>query len=143
MKEKSLFIALLLLLCTTITYAQNDTSFKTITLTASRDTVFDKIIDYLQTTDMFIQSVDKQAGFIQAKVFLKDNKFLSAKLGEKRILNFFLRATANKTRVMLNIYSEYYYYGGNYNAYSEDKGVVKDASVYKDILSNLQTAIDQ
>ncbi|MET3112559.1 hypothetical protein AAKU52_000270 [Pedobacter sp. CG_S7] len=146
MKAKILLALLLLFICTTITFAQiiaNDKSFKTIMVTAGKDVAFDKTIDYLQAKDFFIQSVDKQAGFIQAKVFVKHKKILSAKVGERRTMNFILRPTGNNINVMLNIYSEGYFFSGASNGhYYEDKGIIDDAAVYQDILSGLQKALD-
>src|SRR5690554_6136320 len=92
MKIKLLFSTFILILCVTTGFSQTSTediSFKTITVSYEKDTAFDKTIDFLQASDFFIQSVDKQAGFIQATIFLKERKkLLSAKEGEKRTLNF-------------------------------------------------------
>lgn len=146
MKVKNLLAALLLSFCTTITFAQQGKSFKTITVNAVKDTAFDKIIDYLQAKDIFIESVDKQAGFIKGKTFLKYNKMLSAKAGERRTMSFILRPADNNTNVTLSIYSEVYKFGGNTSSrsyYYEDNGIMDDVAVYQDILSDLQQATSQ
>ncbi|CAM3773592.1 hypothetical protein MUGA111182_08755 [Mucilaginibacter galii] len=142
---KNLLIVLLLCFCTSATLAQNDKLFKTTTITLDKDAAFDKVIDYLTTKDIFIQSLDKQAGFIQGKVFIKNGSLLSTKAGEKRTMNFFLKQVGNQTQVTLNIYMEQYYFGGNSSSrsyYFEDKGIITDASVYREVLSSLQKAID-
>src|SRR5690554_5391955 len=121
---------------------QDDTSFKTIMVSSGKDAAFDDTIDYLQSQGFFIQSVDKQAGFIQAKVFLKEKKKpFSAKAGELRTLNFVLRPGDSGTKVVLNIYSEISYFGGdisNRTYYYEDNGIMDDKAVYRDILEGLQ-----
>ena len=119
-------------------------SSKSIAVNTGKEVAFDKTIDYLQTKDFFIQSVDKEAGFIQAKVFIKDRKLLSAKVGERRTMNFILRSQVNNTTITLTIYSEGYFFSGNSNGhYYEDKGIVADTSVYQGILSGLKQAVDQ
>src|SRR5690554_5059232 len=148
MKVKLVLSAFVLILCATAASTQTlteETSFKSITLGFKKDITFDKVIDYLQTSDFFIQSVDKQAGFIQATIFLKEKKkLLSAKEGEKRTLNFLLRPTEGGTRVVLNIYSETRYFGGDISSrtyYYEDNGIMDDEVVYREILNNLQKNI--
>lgn len=146
MKMKNLLIVFLLCLSTTVAFTQNNKSFKTITLTLGKDSTFDKVIDYLETKDVFIQSLDKQAGFIQGRIFVKNRNVLSAKVGEKRTMNFFLKQVGDQTKVTLSIYMEQYYFGGNSpnrSYYFEDKGIINDASVYQSILSELQKAIDR
>jgi hypothetical protein len=146
MKMKNLLLMLFLCLCTVVAFAQNNKSFKTITLTPGKDSTFDEVIDYLETKDVFIQSLDKQAGFIQGKVFIKNKNVLSVKAGEKRTMNFFLKQVGNQTQVTLSIYMEQYYFGGNSSSrsyYFEDKGIMTDASVYQGILSELQKAISR
>src|SRR5690554_221172 len=117
-------------------------SFKTITVSSGKDATFDHAIDYLQSQDFFVQSVDKQAGFIQAKKFLKGKKKLfSAKAGELRTLNFILRPGESGTKVVLNIYNEISHFGGdisNRTYYYEDNGIMNDEAVYRDILAGLQ-----
>jgi hypothetical protein len=143
---KNLLLMLFLCLCTVVAFGQNNKSFKTITLTLGIDSTFDEVIDYLETKDVFIQSLDKQAGFIQGKVFIKNKNVLSVKAGEKRTMNFFLKQVGNQTQVTLSIYMEQYYFGGNSSSrsyYFEDKGIMTDASVYQGILSELQKAINR
>lgn len=142
MRTKSLLVTGLLSLCTFLALAQTDKSFKKITVTASRDTTFDNVIDYLLDKGIFIHSVDKQAGFIHANVFMKDKKFFRAKLGDRRTMNFVIRAIDNHTNVMLNIFSEEYYVSNSVHFY-ENKEIVDDPAVYLDILNQLQKAIDQ
>ena len=146
MKIKNLLIVLLFCFSTSAAFAQNDKPFKTVLITLGKDSAFDKVIDYLTMKDIFIQSLDKQAGFIQGKVFIKSGNVLSAKAGEKRTMNFFLKQVSNQTQVTLSIYMEQYYFGGSSSSrsyYFEDKGIMTDASVYKEILSSLQKAINR
>lgn len=149
MKMKNLLAAFLLFFCTSIVYAQTgekNQSFKTITLAIDKETAFDSTIDYLRTRAFFIQSVDMQAGFIQAKVFVKHKKILSAKVGERITMNFILRPKGNETKVTLDIYKEDYSFGGsvsNRSYYYEDKGVVQDEALHQDILAGLQKATQQ
>jgi len=148
MKIKLVLSAFVLILCATAASTQTlteETSFKSITLAFNKDITFDKVIDYLQTSDFFIQSVDKHAGFIQATIFLKEKKkLLSAKEGEKRTLNFLLRQKDDGTRVVLNIYSETRYFGGDISTrtyFYEDNGILDDELIYREILDSLQKAV--
>jgi len=148
MKAKLIFSVFVLMAYATAAPTQTlteDTPFKSITLGSKKDITFDKVIDYLQTSDFYIQSVDKQAGFIQATIFLKEKKkLLSAKEGEKRTLNFLIRPTEDGTRVVLSIYSETRYFGGDISSrtyYYEDNGIMDDEVVYREILNNLQINI--
>lgn len=141
MNVKSPFLTFLLFFCTTIAFAQNDNSFKRITITSAKDIVFDKTIDYLQDKGYFIQSLDKQAGFIQAKVFLTSGGLFSAKAGERRTMNLILRPADNNTDVTLNIYVEQVYLSSS-GRYYEDKGILNDTAVYKGILAELQKTIN-
>lgn len=138
-----LLFAVSLLLYSSSTFAQEeDKTFKTITIGVVKDAAFDKVIDYLQAKGIFIQSVDKQAGFIQAKVFLENRKMLSAKTGERRTMNFILRPLANTTSVVLNIYSEESFISGDSSQYYKDKGIMNDPEIYREILNDLQNAIN-
>src|SRR5690554_3524013 len=129
MKARHVFSVLVLTFLSTGAFTQSitdDPSFKTITVSSGKDATFDDAVDYLQSGGFFIQSVDKQAGFIQAKKFLKEKKkAFSAKAGELRTLNFIFRPEDSGTRVVLNIYSEIRYFGGdisNRTYYYEDNG---------------------
>ncbi|WP_134087978.1 hypothetical protein [Olivibacter sp. XZL3] len=147
MEVKKLFPVLLLFCCTIGAYAQrgeNDQSFKRITLNVAVETAFDEIVDYLQAEDLFITAMDKQAGFIQAKIFVKDKRVLSAKKGEKRTFNFILRPKDTATELSLNIYVEEYMFGGdvhNRTYYYDDQGILEDKKIYQDLLDDLQQRI--
>lgn len=148
MKRRCLFIILLVLNCTFITFAQktaNETPSKTIELTISKDILFDGVIDYLQDNSFFLMSIDKQAGFIQAKIYIKNPKKLSAKVGERRILNFIIKPiNENQSKLSLNIYCEEKYFGGDFNNetyYYKEIGISEDTAIYKSILDDLSKSI--
>uniref|UniRef100_UPI00197D6B4A hypothetical protein n=1 Tax=Olivibacter sp. XZL3 TaxID=1735116 RepID=UPI00197D6B4A len=147
MEVKKLFPVLLLFCCTICAYAQrmeNDQSFKRIELDVAAETAFDEIVDYLQAENLFITAMDKQAGFIQAKNFVKHKRVLSAKKGERRTLNFVVRPKDTVTEVSLNIYVEEYMFGGdvhNRNYYYDDQGISEDKKVYQILLDDLQQRI--
>ena len=94
MKFRIFSIVWILFLSCASLYAQNDENdlnYKTTIIAGNTDVVFDNTIDYLQDNGHFLQSLDKQAGFIQARLFIKDNRVFSAKSGERRTLNFVIR----------------------------------------------------
>lgn len=123
----------------------NDTAFKTIKWNSSIDTVFNSTIDYLQDNGYFIVSLEKLSGFIQAKIYIKDNKLMSAKVGERRTLNFIIRPIAEKqSNITLNIYCEELTFSNdmsNQVYYYEDKGISDDKAIYKTILEGLQKSL--
>lgn len=149
MMRKCLYTTLLVCFCICFAYAQlapQNQSFKNIAVAVEKDTAFDRTMDYLQANDFFIQSVDKQAGFIQARIYKKNKKILSAKAGERRILNFILRPKGRITAISLNIYLEERFFGGDISDrsyYYEEKGVLEDKAAYQEILVPLQKTIDQ
>lgn len=125
---------------------KKDQPFKSTTLAVPIEKAFDKIVDYLQVNEMFISTMDKQAGFIQAKAFMKDRKVLSAKMGDRYTFNFILRPEEAETSLSLNIYVEEYNFGGDVKSrsyYYEDKGILKDKNTYQDILVALQDAVKE
>lgn len=149
MKTKILFGILFLFLCTVNAFAQQHTNsavLKTIVCYTSVDTVFNSTIDYLQDNGHFIVSLEKLSGFIQAKVYIKSNKLMSAKVGERRTLNFIIRPTTEKqSNITLNIYSEELTFSDdmkNRVYYYEDKGVSSDNAIYKPILDGLKEYIN-
>ena len=143
MKTSRLLATLLLLICTTTVFAQNskDKSFKTITVALNTDSTFNKMVDYLQDKDIMILALDKSAGFIQAKTYIKNEKIFSAKLGERRTMNFILRPAGNKTNINLNIFKENYSVADS--RYYDDKGASNEEIDYKELLIKLQKALDQ
>ncbi|WP_028296710.1 hypothetical protein [Olivibacter sitiensis] len=146
---KNIILCLSMVFCFRASYAQTDQkeqSFKNITLNAGIDTAFDKTANYIQASDMFILAMDKQAGFIQAKVFEKNRKMISAKRGERKTYNFILRPLDDKTTVSLNIYVEDYLFGGEVQSrsyYYEEKGISKNERDYRAILKALQDAVQE
>lgn len=143
MKQKILF-GILFLSSITIFAQQrtNDISFKTIKCNLSVDTAFDGTIHYLQDNEYFIVSLERLSGFIQAKIYIKNNKLMSAKAGERRTLNFIIRPAAEKqSSIILNIYSEDFIFSNDVSNriyYYEDKGISDDKTIYKSILDGLQ-----
>lgn len=149
MKTRSLLTTFFLCCFMCVSYAQvaeKDESFKTMILATDKDVVFDHTIDYLRSKDFFIQSVDKSAGFIQAKIFLKDKKLLSSKSGERITVDFILRQRENETKVVLDIYSEELSTSWSKEmdvSYYKDKGIVQDESLYRSMLNGLEKVIQQ
>lgn len=91
----------------------DEAPFKAIIVNAEKDSAFERTIDRLMETGLFIRSVDKDAGFIQARMFVKDRRILSSKKGERRTLNFVLKPYRSGTKIVLQIYSEDYRFGGD------------------------------
>lgn len=146
MKKQILFG--LLFLFSVTAFAQqhtNNTEFKTIVCDASIDTVFNSTMDYLQDNGYFIVSLDKLSGFIQAKIYIKNNKFMSTKVGERRTLNFIIRPVAERqSNITLNIYCEVLTFssdGSNLVCYYVDKGISSDSRIYEPILEGLQKSL--
>jgi len=124
----------------------DDAPLKAIIVNAEKDIAFDRVVDRLLETDFVIQSVDKDAGFIQARAFFKDRRILSSKKGERRTLNFVLRPHRSGTKIVLQIYSEDYRFEGdvgNRNYYYEENGIMDDAAVYQEILKDLGQSIER
>lgn len=118
-----------------------------IVVPGERDSVFDKTVDYLQEHGYFIRRLDKEAGFVQAKVFVDHKKLLSVKAGERRTLNFIVRSDApsdgrQRSKITLCIYREDYNRGGgdSHFYYYEDRGVSDDMSLYTPVLEGLRQA---
>lgn len=149
MKTRKLFVILLLATCPFMSFAQKmtqETSSKTINLSMNKDTLFNEVIDYLQDNSFFLMSIDKQAGFIQAKIYIKNPNILSVKVGERRTLNFIIRPIQeNQSKLSLNIYCEEKYFGGDSgngpHYYYKEIGISEDIAIYKSILDGLSTAI--
>lgn len=124
----------------------DDAALKAIIVNVEKDSAFDRVVDRLLETDFVIRSVDKDAGFIQARVFFKDRRILSARKGERRTLNFVLRPNRSGTKIVLQIYSEDYRFGGdvgNRNYYYEENGIIEDAAIYQEILEDLRQSIER
>lgn len=148
MNFKKLAGLLLFSFCSLLAMGQQNTDtepLKTKILEMCKDSAFDKTIDYLQEQEYFIVSVDKQAGFIQAKKYFPSKKLLSFRAGERVFLNFFIRPlSAGNSRLTLNIYNENVYSrgtGADNFSYSEEKGICKDAKQYQNILEGLQKSL--
>lgn len=148
MKCRILLAIGLLSICSAILSAQTVTEqveAKRMVIPACKDSVFDKTIDYLHENGYFILNLDKQAGFIQAKIILKNKKLLSAKLSERNTLDFFISPTSNGlSSIFLNINREDYCFSGQEAGYCyhyEDKGVCDDMEKYKSVLDGLKRAI--
>lgn len=109
--------------------------------------VFNNTIDYLQDNGYFIRSLDKQSGFIQARIYLESKKLFSAKDGERRTLNFIIRPSKeHKTIARLTIYLEDRNFGGDNLSrtyYYEDKGICNDESVYQEVSQGLQDYLSE
>ncbi len=120
----------------------NHTESKRILCNACADSVYHNTIDYLQDNGYFIVSLEKLSGFIQAKIYIKNNKVMSAKVGERRTLNFIIRpATEKQSNITLNIYCEDLIFSGDMSNrvdYYEDKGISSDISLYKNVLDELE-----
>lgn len=148
MDLKKLAGLLLFSFCSLLAMGQQSTdikSLKTKILEIGKDSAFDKTIDYLQEEEYFIVSVDKQAGFIQAKKYFPSKKLLSFRVGERMFLNFFIRPlSTGNSQLMLNIYNEDVYTRGtgpeNFS-YSEEKKMCRDPKKYQNILEGLQKSL--
>mgnify|MGYP000172958561 FL=1 len=143
MKAKLLFGILFFILGNVIVFAQKSTdgtTFKSIENNVTVDKAFNLTIDYLRENGYFLTTLDKQSGFIQAKIYSSNKRLMSGKMGEKRILNFLIRPIhENLAQITLDIYIEEFVFHGTHNAYYyEDKGISNDSSVYIMILDELQ-----
>lgn len=130
-------------------FSQQDKSSispRSILINVNQESIFDEVIDYLIEKGYFIQSLDKDAGFIQAKMFTENKKLLSAKTGERITFNFFIRPQdVYSFQVILDIYVEEQSFGGDTGGsvyYYEEKGRPEDSKIYRDILEDLQKWIE-
>lgn len=144
MRRKGLLAILFLFLCFFSISAQNtnEASAKPVLIDADANLIFDKTIDYLQNNGYFIVSLDKQAGFIQAKIFVENKKILSAKEGERRTLNFIIspiESERSKITLLIYIEEQFFNMGSSDRVfYYRDKGVSHDSSLYKNIMDSLR-----
>lgn len=145
MKQILLLGIFTLLLSSSTIVAQQSTdsnTFKTIDCNLPVDSAFDNIIDYLQDNEYFIVSMDKTAGFIQAKNYIKKKNILSSVVGERQYFNFIIRPSKEKqSSITLNIYSEELIYNEDY--FYLDKGIIKDKTIYVAFLDALQVFLDR
>lgn len=146
MRQNGLIGIFFLFLCSFGISAQNadKVSPKSIRIDADIQVTFDRVIDYLQDNGYFIVSLDRQSGFIQSKIFVENKKLLSAKVGEKRTLNFIIRSVEeNKSKITLSIYCEEQLFNTNSSSrvyYYQDKGISEDLTLYEEILKSLQNS---
>lgn len=113
------------------------------TFPQAADVVFQKTIDYLLEHDYFIANADRATGFIQATQFVSIRKALSAKSGEQRTYNFFIRPgdEEHTSTVRLQIHIATKMFGGdihNKTYHFKDDGISKDQSLYDEVLEGLK-----
>ena len=144
MKNKS-FLGLLLFSCICLTAIAQETTkpIKAIYVNADQNTLFDKLIDFVQNNEYFILSLDKQAGFIQAQKPVEIKKVF--KPNERRTLNFVIRPiNENLSQITLNIRCEEKHWGGSESGhvyYYDDKGVSQNSDLYQNIWDELKSAL--
>ena len=148
MKQNILFgILLISLLSYNSAKAQenkDNKSYNTIYVSADIGSAYNKVVDYIQDSDYFILSLDKNSGFIQANapvnatINIGTKREYSANVGY-RTLNFIIRALdEGRSKITLSIYNdtEFFPTSSSSEAY-RDKGVSQDESQYKEILDDL------
>ena len=126
--------------------AKDEVPLKTIRVGVERGGAFDRTMDYLQKTGFFIQSVDKDSGFIQARVFVKDRRIISITKGERRTFNFVFRPDGASTKISLRIFHEDFRFSGdvgNRTYYYEEEGLLDDDDAYQEILEALRSDIER
>jgi len=144
MKAKGLLVVFIILFYSAAALAQQsaeEKSAKNIVVNYDVATTFDKTLDFLQNNGYFIVSLDKQAGFIQSKIFIKKNRnLITGKIGERRTVNFLIRPLEeNQSNVSIDIYIDEHYYLEEGYSY-KDGGKSDDLELYKNILRNLQNS---
>ncbi|MDR0264018.1 MAG: hypothetical protein LBJ04_12415 [Sphingobacterium sp.] len=131
----SLLLTVYLLFFSSSLLAQNPERTKTIPIPS--DSAYSKIIQALQGGGYFIAQLDRPSGFIQTSMYLKNNKFLSNKEGEKLISNFLISPLKDGgSKIILNIFLIERRKGGSFdspNYYDEDKGILRENSAYQQI----------
>ncbi|WP_295767139.1 hypothetical protein [uncultured Mucilaginibacter sp.] len=126
------------------TLSAQSKDFKHVKLALNADTCFKQALDYLENHDYFIEDVDKASGFIRAKLYTKDKKILTSKVGERRTVTMRFSTIAGGTLLSLNMYSETLRWSGSVhnNVLSyEDDGVVEQPTIYKAFIDDFSSAI--
>lgn len=126
--------------------AKDEVPLKTIRVGVERGDAFDRAVDYLQESGFFIQSVDKDSGFIQARVFVKDRRIISTTKGERRTFNFVFRPDGASTKISVRIFHEDLRFSGdvgNRTYYYEEEDLLDDDDAYQEILEALRSGIER
>jgi hypothetical protein len=124
-----------------LTFSQQKSEDNTLVVNQNFGVVFDKLIDYCIDTNHLVLSIDKDAGFIQSRVYVKNKRIITIKDGDRITYTFVLRPTAeNSTLIRLQIYQEEKL--GRHSAtdnsyYYKDLGVSEDVAWYAQMLENL------
>lgn len=122
-------------------------NYKTIEFnsTLGFDSVYDKAIEYLQSKDYFILSLDRSSGFIQAKTYTPDNKMFSETMGNRRIFNFMVKTSQDDiTKISLVIFLEKSLrrsVEGGWSYFDLDVGIIEDSKIYTKVLDGLKNYI--
>lgn len=120
--------------------------YNEIVVSGDPEQVFDRTLDYLHDSPHFVESVDKDAGFLQAKIFLKSRRVLSSLDGTRLTLNFLIRSMeGGGSKIRLRVHVDEKRFGGNAQSriyYYEEKGITTDEKVYQEILESLQEYLD-
>jgi len=144
--KRNLFFGLLILFCCTLSAQEgkNDKDAKSIVVDIDTNIVFDKTIDYLWENGYFLMSLDKEVGFIQAKIIVKKGaNIFTGKSDERLTLNFLIKPIDNnESRIMLDINREQKWTIEHGNDSYADKGKLDRLSVYEKVLNDLKNSFD-
>lgn len=138
-----IFFSLLLSVGSIYSQENKDNKFyRTIKIDSPFDSVYTKTIDFLQEYGYFILALDRESGFIQAKIYTPNKKILSEKEGERQIYNFIIRPDLNgSSKISLSIYLEIFLRRSlkdGWIYYDRDSGIYKnDNKVYDQLLTKL------
>lgn len=144
MTHKS-FLWMILLSFSCLTAIANDAAkpVKSIYVNACQDTLFSRVLDFVQNNDYFITSMDKQGGFIQAQKPVESKKIL--KLNVRRTVNFIIKsADENLSLITLSIRNEIKSWGGTESGhiyYYNDQGVSSDSELYQKVWGELKMSL--
>ena len=145
--KRNFFFGLLLLFCCTLS-AQKDkkeADAKSIIVDVDADIAFNKTVDYLWNNDYFLMFLDKQTGFIQAKILVKKGvNIFTGKADERLTLNFLIKPIAeNESRIMLDINREQKWTIEHGNDSYSDKGKLDRLSVYENVLNDIKNSLQE
>ncbi len=140
MKHLRFYLFLLLMTSGTV-YGQTENKFSIDIFSSDQRTVFENTLRLLLNSDYFVQSVNKEAGFIQCKALVPDNRWLSKKDGSIIEYNLLIRTVEKGVRIdfQANL-TEKIRMGsvGNVVNFVDDQGVTRDARYYNELMRYLR-----
>lgn len=105
--------------------------------------VFDVLLDLLQSTGCLVESVDKAAGVVVAQQLYSDGSALLPSVGEIRRMSFRLTPEGDSTRLKLTVFVSFQRYNNDHfgSYYREERGMTTDSSIYQQWFGLIDKAV--